>query len=273
MMLAILLAMHYLLKGNNLKTGLALGFAIAYKVTPLIFLPFLILKGKFRAAFYTLIFTVVFMVLVPMFFYSPQRSISFVKSWSGMVFEPFFKGEKVKSTNVNYYHSNQSLDAFLNRHFTPYGAEKYGGIHTWFNPDFFTEAQVSTASKIIKLIIVALLAFLAIKNRSIERRSYPFEISLFMMAILFISPVSWVNHYLLILPAYIIAVNEVLILPKHHTGRKLLLWSMALGTAIMHVGWGNYLQSLSPFFVGQSVFFIGFFIYSFTYAPSPLKKA
>jgi hypothetical protein len=86
------------------------------------------------------------------------------------------------------------------------------------------------------------------------------------MAILFISPVSWVNHYILILPAYIVSINEVLILDKSQRGRKLLIWSMIIGTAIMHIGWGNYLQSLSPFFIGQFIFFIGLYVYSLRFA-------
>ena len=266
MILAMVIAAYYLLKGNNLLTGVYLGFAIAYKVTPMFFVFYLLLKRKFKAAFFSLVFFAIFMVLVPMLFYSPSRSISFVESWYTMVLEPFATGEKVKSTNVNYYHSNQSLDAFLNRHFTPYGEEQYGGIHNWINPSYFTEYQVSSVGKVIKLFIVALLGFLAIKNRSINNRVYAFEISLFLMAILFISPVSWVNHYILVLPAYIVAVNEIIILGKNQPGRKLLLWSLIIGTTIMHIGWGNYLQSLSPFFIGQIVVFIGLYIYSIRYA-------
>ena len=266
MMLAVIMAAYYLLNGKNLLTGVWLGFAMAYKVTPLFFVFYLVLKRKFKAAFFSVLFFGLFTVVAPMIFYSPARTISFVESWSKMVLEPFVKGEKVKSTNVNFYHSNQSLDAFLNRHFTPYGKEEYGGVHNWLNPDFFTEAQVSTIGKLIKLFIVALLGFLAIKSRTVNSRAYPFEISLFLMAILFISPVSWVNHYILILPAYIVAVNEILILDKSARGRKLLLWSLIIGTAIMHIGWGNYLQSLSPFFIGQFIFFIGLYIYSLRYA-------
>ena len=266
MLLAIMMAAYYLLKGKSLLTGVWLGFAMAYKVTPLFFVFYLVLKRKFKAAFFSMLFFGLFTVVAPMIFYSPARTISFVESWSKMVLEPFAKGEKVKSTNVNYYHSNQSIDAFLNRHFTPYGQEHYGGIHSCLNPDFFTEAQMSTVGKVIKLFIVALLGFLAIKNRTVNNRAYPFEISLFLIAILFISPVSWMNHYILILPAYIVAVNEILILDKSDKGRKLLLWSLIIGTAILHIGWGNYLQSLSPFFIGQVIFFSGFYIYSLRYA-------
>ena len=101
MMLAIILAAYYLLKGKNLLTGVWLGFAMAYKVTPLFFVFYLVLKRKFKAAFFSLIFFGLFTVVAPMIFYSPARTISFVESWSKMILEPFVKGEKVKSTNVN----------------------------------------------------------------------------------------------------------------------------------------------------------------------------
>jgi glycosyl transferase family 87 len=266
MLLAVIIGAYYLFHGKDLLSGVWMGFAIAYKVTPLFFMFYFILKRKFKAAFYALLFFGIFSVLAPMLFYSPSKSISFADSWSKMVLEPFFKGEKVKSQNVGYYHGNQSLDAFLNRHFTPYGEDEYGGIHAWLNPSYFSESQVYTIGKVIKLIIVALLGFLAIKSRSVNNRVYPFEISLFLMATLFISPVSWINHYILVLPAYVLAINELLVLKKSQSGRFLLLWSMVIGTVIMHLGWGNYLQSLSPFFVGQFIFFIGFYIYSLRYA-------
>jgi hypothetical protein len=269
MLFGVMLTAFYLFKKNDLLSGLWLGFAIAFKTTPLIFMLFFFLKGKFRALAFSVLFFLIFMILVPMLFYSPSRNISFVTTWYELVLEPFVKGDKVKSANVGYYHANQSLDAWLNRYFTPYGGESYGGAHLWLDNAQYNEDQLRPFSNGIKLIIVIMIGFLAIKTRSIQNRLFPFELSLWLMAILFISPVSWMNHYILILPAYIVAINEILVLDKSSGSRKLLIWSIGVGTSIMLIGWGPYLQSFSPFFIGQFIFFIGFYVYSLIYAGKP----
>ncbi len=266
MLLAVVIGVYYLLKGNNLLTGLYMGFAMAFKTTPLFFLFYFVLKGKFRAAFYSFSFFLIFMVVAPMIFYSPARSISFAKSWYSIVLGPFISGEKVKAKNVGYYHSNQSIDAFLNRHFTPYGLERYGGAHSWLDFPNHTEKEMYSVGKIIKLVLIGLLGFLIFKNRSLGRSIIPYEISIFLIAILFISPVSWVNHYILVLPAYIIMVNEIVNLPKSHPGRKLLLWPLVLSTPVLFIAWFDYLQSFSPFFISQGILFVGLYIYILIYA-------
>jgi len=266
MLFAIVIGVFYLIKGNNLLTGLYMGFAMAFKTTPMFFLFYFVLKGKFRAAFLSFLFFLIFMVVAPMFFYSPARSISFAKSWYSIVLEPFISGEKVKTKNVGYYHSNQSIDAFLNRHFTPYGLERYGGAHSWLGFPNYTEKEMYSVGKIMKLVLIGLLGFLIFKNRSLGRRIIPYEISIFLLAILFISPVSWVNHYILILPAYIIMVNEIIILPKSHPGRKMLLWPLILSTPVLFIAWFDYLQSFSPFFISQGILFIGLYVYILFYA-------
>jgi hypothetical protein len=155
MMFAMLVALFYLEKRRAVKSGLALGFAIAYKVTPLIFTGYFILKKRFAAAIYSVLFSLVMIILVPMLFYTPERSIEFFTSWTEMVLSPFFSGEDLKTLNVGYYHTNQSLEAFLNRHFTSYGVEKYGGWHHWLDPAFMNAAQVKTLGNILKLLLGA----------------------------------------------------------------------------------------------------------------------
>ena len=265
-LLCVLVSMFYLYLNKHLKSALFLAFAIAYKTTPLIFIFFLLLKRKLRTAAYTIVFSLLFLIVIPMFFYTPQKSIHFFRSWSEMVIEPFFTGQKVKSTNTGYYHTNQSLDAFLNRHFTPYGVEHYGRAHNITDFPVLTELEALTAGKVIKLIILALLAFIAIRSGHIHTRLFPFEFSLFFIAILFISPSSWTNHYILALPAYVVVVNEILILPRGTGGRKLLIWFLSAGTGIMLLGVGRYLQSFSFYFLGITLFFIGLVIYTLFFA-------
>lgn len=265
-LLCILVSMFYLYLNKHVKSALFLAFAIAYKTTPLFFVFYLVLKRKFKAAAYTLVFTLLFLVVVPMFFYTPQKSLDFFRSWSDMVIEPFFSGGEVKSTNTGYYHTNQSMDAFLGRHFTSYGIEKYGRAHKVLDIPVLSDSQAHSVGIIIKLLIIGILALIAVRTKNIQSRLFPFEFSLFLTAILFISPSSWPSHYILVLPAYMVAINEILILPKGTGGRKLLVWFMGIGTGIMLLGWGPYLQSFSFFFIGIFLFFVGLVIYTLFFA-------
>ncbi len=265
-LVCMLISLYYLHRNAHVKPALFLAFAIAYKLTPAFLVFYLLLKRKFRTALYTVVFTLLFLIVVPMFFYTPQKSIDFFASWSSLVIEPFFSGQKVQTTNTGYYHTNQSLDAFLNRHFTPYGTERYGGAHHVVDFPVLSEAGAHRAGIVIKLVIIGLLALVALKKRTIHSRLFPFEFSLFLIAILFISPSSWPSHYILILPAYILVVNEIIILPKGRHGRNLLTWSLGLGTAIMLLGWGPYLQSFSFYFIGVFFFFNGLLIYTLFFA-------
>ena len=255
MMFAMLVAVFYLEKGDNLKSGLALGFAIAYKVTPLIFVGYFIVKRKFAAAIYALVFSLVMMIIIPMLFYSPERSMEFFTSWTEMVIAPFFSGADVKTLNVGYYPTNQSLEAFLNRHFTNFGIENYGGWHQWLDPAFLTTGQVKTMGNIIKLLTLVTLSVITYFNRRKNSEVLLAEASLFMMAILIVSPSSWVNHFILITPAYVYLVNEVLKLRSNHKAGTGLIYALAIATVLIIGGSISLLQSYSVFFLALIIIF------------------
>lgn len=265
-LLCSVLSMYYLYRQKPFQSALSLAFAIAYKTTPLFLVYFLLLKRKFRTAILTGLFSLVFLILVPMAFYTPAKSIDYFKSWSEIVIEPFFSGERIKTTNIGYYHTNQSLDAFLNRHFTSYGIERYGRAHHIIDKPVWDEGKANKVGVIIKLLIIALLGIVSGRSGKIHQRAFPFEFSLFLMAILFISPSSWPSHYILALPAVMLAVNEIMILPKGHWGRHLLGWSTGIFSGLMAVAWSPYLQSFSLYFIGLSIFFLAMTIYTLGHA-------
>jgi hypothetical protein len=273
MLFAVIASIYYVSKGKNLGAGLALGFAIAFKTTPLIFVGYYVLKGKFKAAAYSLIFSLFFMIVVPMLFYPPQKSLEYFRSWTEAVFVPFASGNDLKTQNIGYYHSNQSLEAFINRHFTSYGKEKYGGLHYLTDPANMTKIQAKTTGNIIKMVLLGLLSVLVLlNNRKRDPRFYLTESSLFLMAILWVSPSSWTNHYIILLPAVVLLVNEIIRLPKHDSKKKLLLVVLVAGTLLMLIDVHPMLQSFSLHFIGMFILFTGLLVYSFGTRKTPFQK-
>ena len=175
------------------------------------------------------------MLFIPMLVFGPKKTIESFNKWNAMVMVPLVKGTDIQTTNVDPYHTNQSLDAFFERHFTEYGERKYGGLHRYIDPNIFTKSQALMISRIIKILLVILMTYLALRFRGLQSRTFPFEVSIIFTLMLFISPISWVSYYTFVLLGYMVAVNEIKELPKNHPGRKLLLVSLIIAPIIMPI--------------------------------------
>lgn len=253
MLFAIIVGVYYLVFNKTVKSAIAFGFAIAFKTTPAFFLLFIGMKKRILNGFLTVAFAMIFMIGVPMLFYSPQKSIEFFTSWTENVLFPFASGEELKTINTGIHHSNQSMDAFLGRHFTDYGCEEYGSIHCSINPSFFTTDQVKTFSRIIKLLLIALVALLFFAKGPPSPYRTIYQASVCLIAILFISPSSWLNHYIIVLPAVLVAVNEI---QQKAKGSKGLLYSLVFMIVLICLSVDPFLQSLSLYFIGTFVFLL-----------------
>ncbi len=271
-MFITLCALYQAMAGRDIIAGQFLGAVIAFKAIPLIFLYYFILKMRVKLVVSTLAGIFICMLFIPMLVFGPQKTIESFQKWNSMVLVPLVKGTEIQTTNIDAYHTNQSLDAFFERHFTDYGERRYGGLHKYIDPNTFTKSQALMFSKIIKILLVLLMTYIAIRFRGLQSRTFPFEISIIFTLMLFISPISWVSYYAFVLLGYVVAVNEIKELPKNHPGRKPLLVSLIIAVIIMHLGWGNYLQSFSVFFIGQLIFFCTFVWYTIRYASDPNRS-
>lgn len=260
MLFAVVLGVYHVSRNKAIKAALAIGFAIAYKTTPGLFALFLLLKKRFKAALFTLLFSAIFTILVPMLFYSPQKSIEYVTTWNSQILEPFARAGELEVYNTGSYHTNQSLDAFLVRHFTDFGCEHYGGIHCSVNPAFLTEEQCKTVGKVVKGLFLMVLVLMCVLKKPPSTHRLIYQASVFLIAILLISPASWLNHYILLLPAFIVAIHEIL---KATRGGKMLIVTTGIGTLMILLSVDNYMQSLSFYFLGMVVFTTGYLIHYF----------
>jgi alpha-1,2-mannosyltransferase len=101
LVMAGLYAIH---KGWPTGGGMLIALAFACKVTPLLFVPYLVWKRAWRALAGCVLGAVLFLGVVPSFYYGWQENRQLLTSWYEKMVEPFVVGGEVTSV-----HENQSL--------------------------------------------------------------------------------------------------------------------------------------------------------------------
>jgi hypothetical protein len=226
-----------------------------------------VLRGRIRALAGLVVGLVVCLLVVPSFYFGPAKSVQYVTQWGSLVIMPFVTGESIKTQTVNWDYMNQSLEGAIHRHLTPYGKIVFGGMHKVIDPAFLNPEQAAKLAVAIKALLLLVIGRVMFKYRNARERSFPFEISLIFMAILYISPVTWISYYIVILFPYAVAVNEIIRRPRGEAGRRLLtvgLWAAMLISAFSLT---PTLQSYSFLFIGNALFFICFLVYTLFFLP------
>jgi hypothetical protein len=252
---------------KDFSSGLLLSVAVAYKVTPILFAFHYVLRGRFRALTGMVVGLILCLLVVPSFYFGPAKSVQYVTQWGSLVIMPFVTGEDIKTKTVNWGYMNQSLEGALHRHLTPYGKVAYGGLHKVIDPAFLDAKQVAKLAVAIKALLLLVIAWVMFKYRNAKERSFPFEMSLIFMSILYISPVTWISYYIVILFPYAVAVNEIIRRPRGETGRRLLMVGLWAAMLISAFSLTPRLQSYSFLFFGNALFFICFLVYTLFFLP------
>jgi len=245
-------AMYSLSVGRHLKAGLLLSVAIAWKLTPAILVGLLLLKGRFRALAGVAAGLLCCLLIVPALVLGPTRTLTLTREWSALVLEPFAKGQKGRTANVDWYHTNQSMEAALQRALTPYGHSRYGGAHRLTDPGRLDEAQAHGVAWALRAVLLALLGWLAWRARG-QARLLPLEVALFLLGALFISPASWFSHYVAALVAYAVALEA---------RDERLTRALGVAVALTWVSVGPYLQSHSLVFLGHVALFAALWLHA-----------
>jgi hypothetical protein len=247
---------------RHFSSGLLLSVAVAYKVTPILFAFHYVLRRRIRALTGLVVGLILCLLVVPSFYFGPAKSVQYVTQWGSLVIMPFVTGEDIKTKTVNWDYMNQSLEGALHRHLTPLGKMAFGGMHKVIDPAFLNAKQAAKLAVAIKALLLLVIAWVMFKYRNAQERSFPFEISLIFMAILYISPVTWISYYIVILFPYAVAVNEIIRRPRGETGRRLLTVGLWAAMLISAFNLTPRLQSYSFLFFGNALFFLCFLAYT-----------
>jgi hypothetical protein len=211
-------------KGYDVLAGLVLGLAIAYKVTPGLFLIYFLYKRSWRAAGATVLGLALFLVVVPSLVIGPEFNFQCLASWWHRMIYPY-----VEKGFVSQQEINQSMVGVLTRLLTDTqtGSGRYD-VHLDLNLVSWPPQVVAMLVKGVSLATLGLLAWLCRVNG--ERRDDPRlfgEFALVVLAMLFLSERSWKHHFVTLLLPYTYLMYRV------GVGRTPLKVRIALGTAMV----------------------------------------
>ena len=201
----------HLQKGQARRCGFWLGLAAVYKLTPLLFLPYLCYKRQWRAALWMVIFMGGFCV-APAYKLGWDGNLKAHERWlesaraSLDVADPSENG--VEPPN----HRNQSLTFAIARFVTTYPP---GHILSLEHPLFTQFGNLDPAAA--KRVILGSLLFLATFLAWCFRKSFasapdnlPREWATVTLLTALLSPLCWVQHLVLVLPAVYLLVRASL---------------------------------------------------------------
>jgi hypothetical protein len=210
-----------LYRRKDAMAGLALASAAMVKLTPLIFLPYLILKKRVKAAFACGGFILLY-GLLPALYVGQGKNMEYLKN--------FFAVHKKNPGEYLFWYKNQSLLSGLARFLTRGGLSDNSQLAL----ENFQPALVWT----IFLVLAAVLFFLIfIPRRKTQGKTEGFcylnEISLVLICMIILSPLAWKHTFVhLIIPHLVLLYYVFYIDRDDKVTRGLLIVSFCINTML-----------------------------------------
>jgi len=223
-------------RGKELKAGGFLALSVMIKPTPLIFVPYLLYKKKFKLIGYLTITGAVFL-FVPSFIYGISGSLNLLSGWKTVL--------SASSPPLLAADVNQSLFGFFYRFLTPtpFQVNILNLNYTAVNLLIYATA---VGSFLLLLFLNQRLKF--VENSFVHRREC-MEYSLLLIFMTIFSPLGWFQNYSSSILAYMLLLYYVL-----RTGLKdrfvfiLLMLSFLLVDAINFETVGRRINDLSLYY-------------------------
>ena len=225
-------------KGYDVLAGLILAYAIAFKVTPGLFLLYFAYKRSWRTVGATALGLGIFLLIVPSIFLGYEFNGICLASWWKRMLSPYVDSDFVSPQEIN-----QSLIGVLTRLLTEnkIGTERYA-LKLHVNVAALDHKVLAKGLKLFSLGLVGLLAWLC-RTRA-ARRDDPRllgEFALVVLTMLFVSERSWKHHYVtLVLPytylAYRVGVAGLPRATRTALGGVLVLSALLIATTSDVVG-------------------------------------
>jgi len=234
------------LRGKNLQAGCWLGLAATFKITPLICLPFLIYKRRWKAAGWMAVF-IVGWNLMPALFVGWDTTIRCNQAWiarmalSSKVVDPALNAVEVPKPQ------NLSLAGTVGRYLRTYPVGHPLNVD---HPAFvqFGTLEPEQANRVFKAFLLTLAGLLAWRFRKAWPRYYVLngqltaaakepddttsaagpEWAAVCLLCALLSPICWKQHLVVVLPCLFLAVRGGMAAGGHTRGRLIALVTIAL---------------------------------------------
>lgn len=237
-------------RGKEKWSALWFGLAIALKMTPALFLPIMLWKRKWRLACYTVIATLLWVVL-PSVRMGWNNWWLAQQSWNEVATNSLMQHETGWLYDNNTRVQNQALKPAILRYLVTYPP---GHILRLNHPADVPVLNLSQAlaGRIATAIMLALVLLCAWQSRhpysDPADPAWLLESSGTLILVLLFAPLVWLQHVVFIVPAVYLLVAHDWCIQKLPRPAAILLWAyivMALVLLREVVGKGNYLLLLS----------------------------
>jgi hypothetical protein len=232
----VVAALYAYQRGRDLTAGIVLALAMCCKVTPVLFLPYLLWKRAWRTLAGCATGLILFLFLVPGIILGPQRNAHDLQSWAEQMVIPYVRDGVVTSK-----HNNQSLPGLIYRlttdspSFISYSGEKY--VPEQY--DNLLSLSPETAGWIIKgcMAVFAVAIMLTCRSATEQRQGWRLaaEFSLVLLGMLLFSERTWKQHCVtLTLPfavlCYCLATNRMTVVARGFLIGTLVLVALLMTT-------------------------------------------
>ncbi|MGH7588444.1 MAG: glycosyltransferase family 87 protein [Gemmatimonadota bacterium] len=238
------------------RGGFVLGMATALKLTSGLFIPYFFLKREWRVIAGSAVGMLIAWVAVPVTLLGWTAYLDVHGAWLEKV-APFLADGTYAEGVGGFRHTNQSLSAALQRMLarTPAGA---GREEFYVNLVSLSPATVNTLVRLVGLGILVGLAWLC-RVRSEDRHGPAFglECALVMIAALLLSPISWINHYVVLLFPYVVAVHYIRTRPRTLPDRRFMVIAAGTSALLLLTSVSVFLQAFSLPFLGAVALAVG----------------
>jgi alpha-1,2-mannosyltransferase len=217
-------------KGYDVLSGLILGLAIAYKVTPALFVPYFLYKRSWRTVGATFVGLALFLVVMPSAILGPTFNWQCLTTWWQKMLSPYLEQGVASQQEIN-----QSMVGVVMRLLTDAktGTGRYD-VHLDVNLASWSPEIVSYLVKALSIGCVGLLALVCRTrtNRRDDARLFG-EFALVVLTMLFVSERSWKHHYVTLLLPYTYLMYRVGVVPLATRTRVGLTALMVLSALFM----------------------------------------
>ena len=238
MLLAIMLGGLVLLKDRReLGAGALFAAAASLKAFPITILPYLVWRGRWRAAVSMVVMTAVFLLVVPAPFRGFERNLAEVRTWaSGMMFSASEKGFGQRPEQ-NWGWKNNSLIAVVHRYVRPINAEaeKPEAAALYVNALDLSYDQANVVLAVVAgLIGLGFVAALPPQRRR-TAASDAAEYALVIALMTITSPLARAYYFVWLLFPFTLFIVRAALDPDPRV-RKVMAWSLAAAIALFTAG-------------------------------------
>ena len=224
-LLLLLFFTYYLVRKKSVTSGIYLGIAMIIKLTPVIFLVYLLIKKKLKI-FFSSVATFVVLLFIPSFKWGIERNTELIRGWAGAL-RKTFPSEYIQ-------HKNQSLMAAISRLFSKNSDIAIIGLD---------QAVLTGLIIVVYALAISLLLYVVLKKgKRAEKEESLYDLALFFAAMTILSPVGTKMTFVYMLLPVALLIKEAF---KNALKDKVLNTGLLVYVSLVYLNSSDILGDLS----------------------------